>query len=95
MLLLLILDCRCDADPQALAKYVLALIRKDKSIEELKSSMVSQMDVFLQSETDNFVEMLFKIVDTKEYIAGAQNTTVTPELNREVEKEVERDPHSP
>ena len=95
MLLLLIFYCRCDADPQALAKYVLALIRKDKSIEELKSSMVSQMDVFLQSETDNFVEMLFKIVDTKEYIAGAQNTTVTPELNREVEKEVEREKPEP
>ena len=39
---------RCDADPAALAKYVLALIKKDKTIEELKESMVSQMDVFLQ-----------------------------------------------
>ena len=59
---------RCDADPQALSKYVLALIKKDKPIEELKSSMISQMDVFLQSETNNFVEMLFKIVDSKEYL---------------------------
>ena len=80
---------RCDADPQALAKYVLALIRKDKTIEELKSSMISQMDVFLQSETNNFVDMLFKIVDTKEYITGAQKTTVTsaPKPEKEVEKE--------
>ena len=51
-----------------MSKYVLALIKKDKPIEELKSSMISQMDVFLQSETNNFVEMLFKIVDNKEYL---------------------------
>ena len=59
---------RCDADPAALAKYVLALIKKDKSVDELKESMVSQMDVFLQNETKSFVEMLFTVVDTKEYI---------------------------
>ena len=82
---------RCDADPQALAKYVLALIRKDKSIEELKSSMISQMDVFLQSETNPFVDMLFKIVDTKEYISGAQNTTVSPAPKQEKEPEVEKE----
>ena len=60
---------RCDADPAALAKYVLALIKKDKSVDELKESMVSQMDVFLQNETKSFVEMLFTVVDTKEYIS--------------------------
>ena len=72
-----------------MAKYVLALIRKDKTIEELKSSMISQMDVFLQSETNNFVDMLFKIVDTKEYITDAQKTAVTPALktDKSVEKE--------
>ena len=37
-------------------------------MEELKDSMVSQMDVFLQNETKSFVEMLFTVVDSKEYI---------------------------
>lgn len=46
----------------------MALIKKDKSVDELKESMVSQMDVFLQNETKSFVEMLFTVVDTKEYI---------------------------
>ena len=86
-------SCRCDADPQALAKYVLALIRKDKTIEELKSSMISQMDVFLQSETNNFVDMLFKIVDTKEYITAAQKTAVSPALK--TEKSVEKEKTEP
>lgn len=65
------LEPLCDADPAALAKYVLALIKKDKTVEELKESMVSQMDVFLQNETKSFVEMLFTVVDTKEYISPA------------------------
>jgi hypothetical protein len=30
---------RCDADPAALAKYVLALIKKDKTVAELKVSV--------------------------------------------------------
>lgn len=43
-------DCsRCEADPAALAKYVLALIKKDKSEEELRKSMVAQLDVFLET----------------------------------------------
>jgi hypothetical protein len=39
---------RCDADPAALAKYVFALVRKDKPNGELRSSMVEQLEVFLQ-----------------------------------------------
>ena len=88
------LDCfynviphRCDADPQALSKYVLALIKKDKPIEELKSSMISQMDVFLQTETHNFVEMLFKIVDTKEYLNSNGSTLVKEVKDPATEKE--------
>ncbi|NXX88858.1 RBM26 protein, partial [Centropus bengalensis] len=38
----------CDADPSALAKYVLALVKKDKSEKELKALCVDQLDVFLQ-----------------------------------------------
>lgn len=43
-----IIIIRCEADPAALAKYVLALIKKDKSEEELRKSMVAQLDVFLE-----------------------------------------------
>ena len=79
---------RCDADPQALSKYVLALIKKDKPIEELKSSMITQMDVFLQSETNNFVEMFFKIVDSKEYL----NTNASALMKEEPVTEKENSP---
>lgn len=40
--------CRCDADPSALAKYVVALVKKDKSEKELKALCIDQLDVFLQ-----------------------------------------------
>lgn len=41
----------CDADPAALAKYVYALVKKDKPVEELRDVMVDQLDVFLQQGT--------------------------------------------
>uniref|UniRef100_A0A7M4FNJ0 RNA binding motif protein 26 n=1 Tax=Crocodylus porosus TaxID=8502 RepID=A0A7M4FNJ0_CROPO len=59
---------RCDADPSALAKYVLALVKKDKSEKELKALCVDQLDVFLQKETQIFVEKLFEAVNTKSYL---------------------------
>lgn len=44
----IIIFFRCDADPAALAKYVYALVKKDKTLEELRGGMVEQLDVFLQ-----------------------------------------------
>lgn len=43
-----ILTSSCDADPSALAKYVVALVKKDKSEKELKALCIDQLDVFLQ-----------------------------------------------
>lgn len=42
----------CDADPVALAKYVYALVKKDKSLEALREGMIEQLDVFLQAGMD-------------------------------------------
>ena len=52
----------------ALAKYVIALVKKDKPQEELKSVMQGQMEVFLQNETKNFIELLFQALDDKAYL---------------------------
>ena len=38
---------RCEADPVALAKYVLALVKKDKPEEVLRSQCIDQLYVFL------------------------------------------------
>ncbi|EGI63234.1 PREDICTED: RNA-binding protein 26 isoform X2 [Acromyrmex echinatior] len=63
-----VLEPLCDADPAALAKYVYALVKKDKTLEELRGDMVEQLDVFLQKETKNFVELLFKTLETQDYV---------------------------
>ncbi|XP_067116579.1 RNA-binding protein 26 isoform X1 [Osmerus mordax] len=57
----------CDADPSALAKYVVALVKKDKSEKELKALCIDQLDVFLQKETQIFVDKLFEALISKSY----------------------------
>ncbi|EEC01761.1 RNA recognition rrm/rnp domain, putative [Ixodes scapularis] len=61
---------RCDADPAALAKYVMALVKKDKTEKELKDICLDQLDVFLQKETKPFVDMLFETLSSKSYLQG-------------------------
>lgn len=63
-----ILEPMCEADPRALAKYVIALVKKDKSISELHDTCIDQLDVFLQQETKPFVELLFKTLENKSYL---------------------------
>ncbi|KAJ8362391.1 hypothetical protein AAFF_G00375990, partial [Aldrovandia affinis] len=93
----------CDADPSALAKYVVALVKKDKTETELKALCIDQLDVFLQRETQTFVDRLFEAVDSKSYLpqfeppsaAGRTDIHQRPdkeepkkdELNREEERD--------
>ncbi|CAG7718477.1 unnamed protein product [Allacma fusca] len=70
-----VLQPLCDADPAALAKYVLALIKKDRPDQELKQSMIDQLDVFLQQETKGFVDLLFRTLANKSYIPEVSAAT--------------------
>lgn len=65
-----IIICRCDADSSALARYVLALLKKDKPEKELKRVMIEQLDVFLGEETKPFVDRLFEAINSDEYLRG-------------------------
>lgn len=67
---------RCDADSSALARYVLALLKKDKPEKDLKRIMIEQLDVFLAEETTPFVEHLFEAINTEEYLKGATAATM-------------------
>ncbi|XP_047038809.1 RNA-binding protein 26 [Helicoverpa zea] len=74
-----ILEPLCDADPAALAKYVYALVKKDKPLDELREVMVDQLDVFLQQETKPFVEMLFKSLESNDYLkSGREEKAPSP-----------------
>ncbi|XP_014892262.1 RNA-binding protein 27 [Poecilia latipinna] len=63
-----LLEPICDADPAALANYVVALVKKDKPEKELKALCADQLDVFLQKETVGFVDKLFESLTTKSYL---------------------------
>ncbi|XP_037604559.1 RNA-binding protein 27 isoform X2 [Sebastes umbrosus] len=63
-----LLEPICDADPSALANYVVALVKKDKVEKDLKALCADQLDVFLQKETTGFVDKLFECLTTKNYL---------------------------
>lgn len=67
-----VLEPLCDADPAALARYVLALLKKDKPEKDLRDCMKEQLDVFLGQETDPFLEQLFRAIKSEEYIKIVQ-----------------------
>ena len=40
-------------------------ISQDKPVDELRDTMLQQMDVFLQAETLGFIDILFQVVESK------------------------------
>ncbi|CAG9829792.1 unnamed protein product [Diabrotica balteata] len=72
-----VLKPMCQADPAALAKYIIALIKKDKTEDELRKSMIEQLDVFLEEDTKSFVDLVFQTLTTKDYL----NVPVIPNTN--------------
>lgn len=81
----------CDADSSALARYVLALLKKDKPEKELKRVMIEQLDVFLAEETKPFVERLFEAINSEEYLKTplptANNTNILSSTDLEEAEE--------
>jgi hypothetical protein len=39
--------CSCDADPSALANYIIALLERDQPFDELKTSCMEKLEEFL------------------------------------------------
>lgn len=60
----------CEADPAALARYVLALLKKDKVAGELSKCMSEQLDVFLGAQTAPFLVRLFAAIESLDYLKG-------------------------
>lgn len=81
----------CDAEPGALAKYIIALVKKDKPEPELKAACLDNLEVFLQSHTRTYVDKLFEALSSRVYLenasrpgsppsaAGSQQGTAGPE----------------
>lgn len=74
-----------DADPQILADYILALLRHDKPIDEMKQVCLENLHDFLHERTDNFVDRLF------EYLLKGENPS-TSTNNSTVQVQPQPDP---
>lgn len=79
----------CDADPSALAKYVVALVKKDKTEKELKALCIDQLDVFLQKETQQFVDKLFEAVNNKSYLPRTEQPPPLLKIEKDEQKKDE------
>ncbi|TYZ62843.1 hypothetical protein PybrP1_005514 [[Pythium] brassicae (nom. inval.)] len=60
-------SANCDADPEVLSKYVLALIQNDPKKDGLPETCVSKLEEFLGDETRGFVARLFKALESGSY----------------------------
>ncbi|KFU92326.1 RNA-binding protein 27, partial [Chaetura pelagica] len=81
----------CDADPSALANYVVALVKKDKPEKELKAFCADQLDVFLQKETSGFVDKLFESLYSKSYLPSLEHTKVEAKPAGQEKEEVKEE----
>ncbi|XP_061858021.1 RNA-binding protein 27 isoform X3 [Colius striatus] len=86
-----LLEPICDADPSALANYVVALVKKDKPEKELKAFCADQLDVFLQKETSGFVDKLFDSLYTKSYLPSLEPTKVEAKPAGQEKEEVKEE----
>ncbi|XP_035416493.1 RNA-binding protein 27 isoform X3 [Cygnus atratus] len=86
-----LLEPICDADPSALANYVVALVKKDKPEKELKAFCADQLDVFLQKETSGFVDKLFESLYTKSYLPSLEPTKVEAKPASQEKEEVKEE----
>lgn len=41
--------CRCDAEPEALATYIIALLKHDVPEQDLRQEVVKQLDEFFEN----------------------------------------------
>ncbi|KAI0936116.1 hypothetical protein AcW1_000438 [Taiwanofungus camphoratus] len=58
----------CDAEPGALAEYILALLKHNAPENDLRKELASQLDEFLEKEGPPFIDTLFTVLRTKSYL---------------------------
>ncbi|PWN35425.1 uncharacterized protein FA14DRAFT_178794 [Meira miltonrushii] len=64
----------CDADPEVLSDYVLALLKHDGSDETLQASLQEQLEDFLAEQTTPFVEKAFAALRSQSYLPESKQT---------------------
>ncbi|KZT06782.1 uncharacterized protein LAESUDRAFT_725544 [Laetiporus sulphureus 93-53] len=74
----------CDAEPGALAEYILALLKHNAPESELRKELSGQLEEFLEKENTPFLDTLFTALRTKSYMPySAASPTGYPSSNGE------------
>ncbi|GAW09315.1 hypothetical protein F5879DRAFT_455844 [Lentinula edodes] len=68
----------CDAEPGALADYILALLKHNVPEPEMKNDLKSQLDEFLEKECTPFIDTLFTALRTKSYLPYTDEPPAAP-----------------
>lgn len=81
----------CKANPEPVSKYVCALLKKEKSDGELKQSLTSQLDIFLDSSTEEFVNFLIDVLENERYLTDDADFQPTESISVEKDDDVKLD----
>ncbi|KAG5719343.1 hypothetical protein E4T56_gene13301 [Termitomyces sp. T112] len=69
----------CDAEPGALADYILALLKHNVPESEMRQELVVQLDEFLEkTECTSFIDTLFTVLRTKSYLPYSAASPSSP-----------------
>lgn len=58
----------CEAEPAALAKYIFALLKRERPINELQKFLLSQLEEFLNNDTETFTALLVETLKNESYL---------------------------
>ncbi|KIJ21457.1 hypothetical protein PAXINDRAFT_173615 [Paxillus involutus ATCC 200175] len=58
----------CDAEPGALAEYVIALLKHNLPESDMRKELSAQLEEFLEKEAPSFIDTLFIVLRTKSYL---------------------------
>ena len=61
-----------DGDPDKLASYILALAKKVENVQASRNRCIKDLQVFLETNTNNFVDSLFETLNNKKYLTQTQ-----------------------
>ncbi|KAF9456156.1 hypothetical protein BDZ94DRAFT_1276397 [Collybia nuda] len=69
----------CDAEPGALADYILALLKHNVPESEMRNELAVQLDEFLEKAAcASFIDTLFTVLRTKSYLPYATSSPSSP-----------------
>ncbi|RDB28519.1 hypothetical protein Hypma_015287 [Hypsizygus marmoreus] len=68
----------CDAEPGALADYILALLKHNVPEPEMRNELAVQLDEFLEKECSSFIDTLFTVLRTKSYLPYSAASPSSP-----------------